>query len=80
MEVEPGSAVGGPFLGVHWRRNDFLKVYAKKIPSIKGAADQIAALLDKLGLDTVFVGTDGKPKGAPKAEAHIRCQSAMKGD
>ncbi|KAI6177007.1 GDP-fucose protein O-fucosyltransferase 2 precursor [Aphelenchoides bicaudatus] len=56
-----GSAVGGDYLCVHWRRRDF-STYAHKndVPSIKGTVDQIERLLSSLNLNTVFVSTDAE--------------------
>lgn len=54
-----GTAVGGPFLAVHLRRQDYLSSRPKDVPDLRWAAEQIQALLDRLKLTKVFVATDG---------------------
>ncbi|XP_037380366.1 GDP-fucose protein O-fucosyltransferase 2 [Talpa occidentalis] len=58
MKVQPGSSRGGPYLGVHLRRKDFIWGHRKDVPSLAGAARQIRSLLQAHGLDKVFVATD----------------------
>jgi peptide-O-fucosyltransferase len=48
---------------VHLRRKDFLWGRSEQVPSITGAAKQIKAGLELLGLTTVFVATDAPLKG-----------------
>ncbi|XP_048454553.1 GDP-fucose protein O-fucosyltransferase 2 isoform X2 [Rhincodon typus] len=58
MRVKLGTARGGPYLGVHLRRKDFIWGHRKDIPSIKGTAEKINNLMKELKLDKVFVATD----------------------
>lgn len=60
------SAVGGPYLGVHLRRRDFIWGRPTQIPSIAGAVKQIKKLLKKLALETVFIATDASTEGTNK--------------
>ncbi|KAI6235337.1 GDP-fucose protein O-fucosyltransferase 2 [Aphelenchoides besseyi] len=53
-----GSAIGGNFLCVHWRRRDFVYAHEDDVPSIEGTAQQITRLLKEHKLSTVFVSTD----------------------
>jgi peptide-O-fucosyltransferase len=52
------NAIGGPYLGVHLRRGDFVRVRSNQIPTLKYAAKQIRALLRELKLNTTFIATD----------------------
>ncbi|KAJ3648605.1 hypothetical protein Zmor_020398 [Zophobas morio] len=52
------NAVGGPYLGVHLRRKDFLTGRANQVPSVENIVQQISEKLKKLSLSTVFVATD----------------------
>ncbi|KAL4609113.1 GDP-fucose protein O-fucosyltransferase 2 [Arapaima gigas] len=58
MKVKLGSARGGPYLGVHLRRKDFIWGHREDVPSLKGAVKKIRSLLKKLKLERVFVATD----------------------
>ncbi|XP_041700648.1 GDP-fucose protein O-fucosyltransferase 2 isoform X1 [Coregonus clupeaformis] len=53
-----GSARGGPYLGVHLRRKDFIWGHREDVPSLKGAVKKIRNLMKKSKLDRVFVATD----------------------
>lgn len=61
MKVQLGSARGGPYLGVHLRRKDFIWGHRKDVPSLAGAVKQIHHLLRTHGLSRVFVATDAIP-------------------
>ena len=58
-----GSAKGGPYLAVHFRRMDFLYAHPKKCPSLDSAVFQIKTLLDKYKLEKVFLATDAQSSG-----------------
>ena len=62
MQPERGQAKGGDYLCMHFRRKDYLRHTVLRIPSIKGAAEQMTKKLDALGLKTIFVSTDGTPE------------------
>lgn len=49
---------GGPYLGVHWRRGDFLQAHPDFSPSPAVAAEQIVGHARTHSLETVFVATD----------------------
>ncbi|XP_075547880.1 O-fucosyltransferase 2 isoform X1 [Dermacentor variabilis] len=51
-------ALGGPYLAVHLRRQDYVRSRPKDVPDLKWAAEQIQLLLEKQGLKKVFVATD----------------------
>jgi hypothetical protein len=50
-----------PFLGVHLRRNEFVRQHPDKTPSASAAAARLNYLLKKKGLEQVFVATDALP-------------------
>ncbi|KAM9380425.1 GDP-fucose protein O-fucosyltransferase 2 [Phaethornis superciliosus] len=58
MKVKIGTAVGGPYLGVHLRRKDFIWGHREDVPSLQGAVKKIRSLLEILKLEKVFVATD----------------------
>ncbi|XP_028847353.1 GDP-fucose protein O-fucosyltransferase 2 [Denticeps clupeoides] len=58
MRVKLGSATGGPYLGVHLRRKDFIWGHRDDVPSLKGAVKKIQSLMKKHKLEQVFVATD----------------------
>uniref|UniRef100_A0A0K0F8E2 GDP-fucose protein O-fucosyltransferase 2 n=1 Tax=Strongyloides venezuelensis TaxID=75913 RepID=A0A0K0F8E2_STRVS len=58
VKKDHGSAIGGNYICVHWRRGDFVKSHRKNIPSIKGAALQIKNFAKKYNIDKVFVSSD----------------------
>ncbi|KAK1902848.1 GDP-fucose protein O-fucosyltransferase 2 [Dissostichus eleginoides] len=58
MKAKLGSAKGGPYLGVHLRRKDFIWGHREDVPSLKGAVKKIRSLMKKHKLEKVFVATD----------------------
>nr|XP_006636360.2 PREDICTED: GDP-fucose protein O-fucosyltransferase 2 isoform X1 [Lepisosteus oculatus] len=58
MRVKPGTATGGPYLGVHLRRKDFIWGHREDVPSLKGAVKKMRSIMKKYRLDRVFVATD----------------------
>ncbi|XP_078234620.1 GDP-fucose protein O-fucosyltransferase 2 isoform X2 [Pogona vitticeps] len=58
MKVKLGTAKGGPYLGVHLRRKDFIWGHRNDVPSIEGAVKKIQGLLKSHKLERVFVATD----------------------
>lgn len=58
MKVKTGTALGGPYLGVHLRRRDFIWGHREDVPSLQGAVKKIRSLLETLKLEKVFVATD----------------------
>lgn len=63
-QAKPGSAKGGPYLGVHLRRKDFIWGHREDVPSLKGAVKKIRILMKKHKLDKVFVATDADDEGS----------------
>ncbi|KAJ7344361.1 hypothetical protein JRQ81_000311, partial [Phrynocephalus forsythii] len=57
-KVKLGTAKGGPYLGVHLRRKDFIWGHRNDVPSIQGAVKKIQELLKSHKLKKVFVATD----------------------
>lgn len=60
---KPGSAKGGPYLGVHLRRKDFIWGHREDVPSLKGAVKKIRSLMKKHKLQQIFVATDADEEG-----------------
>lgn len=63
-QAKLGSAKGGPYLGVHLRRKDFIWGHREDVPSLKGAIKKIRSLMKKHKLDKVFVATDSDGEGS----------------
>ncbi|XP_036094015.1 GDP-fucose protein O-fucosyltransferase 2 isoform X2 [Rousettus aegyptiacus] len=72
MQVKLGSSLGGPYLGVHLRRKDFIWGHREDVPSLEGAVRKVRRLLEQLGLRTVFVATDAAPAGSSSARRSPR--------
>lgn len=64
-------ALGGPYLAVHLRRQDYVTGRPKDVPDLKWAAEQIQALLRKYGLKKVFVATDAGDEEFQELKAHL---------
>ncbi|XP_034950312.1 GDP-fucose protein O-fucosyltransferase 2 [Chelonus insularis] len=62
-EKRSRDAIGGPYLAVHLRRQDFLTGRANSVPTLKNAASQLTKKMKKLKLTKLFVATD-----APNSE------------
>lgn len=66
-QVQLGSSLGGPYLGVHLRRKDFIWGHRQDVPSLDGAVRRIRSLMEAHQLPKVFVATDAVRKGRPAA-------------
>ncbi|CAG9821026.1 unnamed protein product [Phaedon cochleariae] len=53
------NALGGPYVGIHLRRRDFIRNRPNESPSIKDISQQLLKELEKTKLDTVFLASDG---------------------
>ncbi|CAG9856545.1 unnamed protein product [Phyllotreta striolata] len=58
-ETAKRSAVGGPYVGIHLRRKDFVRNRAEEVPTLMSVSEQVKTVLLQLNLNTVFVATDG---------------------
>ncbi|EPY84078.1 GDP-fucose protein O-fucosyltransferase 2 precursor [Camelus ferus] len=67
MKVQLGSSLGGPYLGVHLRRKDFIWGHREDVPSLAGAVRRIRSLMKTHRLDKVFVATDAVRKATSAA-------------
>ena len=54
------NAIGGPYLAVHLRRQDF--IISRASPTIKTTASQIKSALQSLNLNILFIATDTDDK------------------
>ncbi|GFN98351.1 GDP-fucose protein o-fucosyltransferase 2 [Plakobranchus ocellatus] len=71
MKTNHGDALGGPYLAVHLRRADFVRVREKDVPSIKHAAKQLKELARKHNLKKIFVATDAPLGEYEELKGHI---------
>ncbi|XP_062862490.1 GDP-fucose protein O-fucosyltransferase 2 isoform X2 [Trichomycterus rosablanca] len=67
MRTTLGSARGGPYLGVHLRRKDFIWGHREDVPSLKGAAKKIRSLM----LEKLFVATDAEDEELEKLKTML---------
>ena len=58
MKRYRGQAIGGPYLGIHLRRRDYIKARPGRVPSLEHAAQQVCYHLHRLNLSFVFMATD----------------------
>ncbi|XP_011503317.1 PREDICTED: GDP-fucose protein O-fucosyltransferase 2, partial [Ceratosolen solmsi marchali] len=58
LDKKKRNAIGGPYLSIHLRRQDFLIGHAASSPTIEYAAFQIKAFLKLLDLKIVYIATD----------------------
>ncbi|VDD84940.1 unnamed protein product [Enterobius vermicularis] len=66
-----GEALGGDFLCVHWRRQDFVHHHSSIIPSVKGAAEQILKILRAYNLTQLFLSTDAATEEVELLKSHL---------
>jgi peptide-O-fucosyltransferase len=41
QKPKAGTAIGGDYLCIHWRRRDFIRAHASEVPSIEGTVKQV---------------------------------------
>ncbi len=58
MKRHRGHALGGPYLGIHLRRRDYVKARPGYVPSLEHAARQVCHHLLRLNLSLAFIATD----------------------
>lgn len=56
-------AIGGPYVAVHFRRQDFVQARPNDVPSIAFAAQQILKHMERLNIATLYVATDALQQG-----------------
>ncbi|RWS30061.1 GDP-fucose protein O-fucosyltransferase 2-like protein [Leptotrombidium deliense] len=58
MKRNHGDAIGGHYLAIHLRREDFAKSRPKDVPSLNCATEQIVYFARKFDFEKVFIATD----------------------
>ncbi|PIC42474.1 hypothetical protein B9Z55_009541 [Caenorhabditis nigoni] len=66
------TAKGGPYLGIHWRRRDFLYARQDQLPSIKGTAEILEKLCEKLKLNRIYLATDAPEEELNELKSYLR--------
>lgn len=61
-----------PYLSVHLRRNEFVRLYPASVPSADAAAARLNVLLKSYNLEQVFVYTDGRPSFREELRALVK--------
>ena len=70
MKRHRGQAVGGPYLGVHLRRRDYVKARPGYVPSLEHAARQVCHYLTRLNLSLAFIATDADEEEMNELRRH----------
>jgi len=58
-KCKEGDAIGGPYIGVHLRRKDFVHVRKDYVPSLQVVATALKQKMAELKINKVFVASDG---------------------
>ena len=76
MKRHHGQAFGGPYIGIHLRRRDYVRARPKYVPSLEHAARQICYHLSRLNLSLAFIATDAEENEIIelRKHAHSICQ------
>ena len=61
--IGDGIPKGGEYICGHLRRQDFLYGRSNDVPSLKNAAQILEKTAQQLGVQTVFVASDGSKQG-----------------
>ncbi|XP_062580232.1 GDP-fucose protein O-fucosyltransferase 2-like [Saccostrea cucullata] len=72
MKRKHGDALGGPYVGVHLRRMDYLYAREGNLPSLKGAAKQVKKILKEYKLKKVFVATDAPSEEFEEFQSYFK--------
>ncbi|GFU28407.1 GDP-fucose protein O-fucosyltransferase 2 [Nephila pilipes] len=65
------DALGGPYISVHLRRQDFARARPKDVPSISYAAKQILKHMKRLNLQFAFIATDASQSEFEELQQYI---------
>lgn len=58
-KIKAGTALGGPYIGAHMRRKDFLYARKEAVPTIEMTAKILKDLMIKYEVNKIFVASDG---------------------
>lgn len=72
MKRHHGQALGGPYLGIHLRRRDYVTARPKHVPSLQHAARQVCHHLNRLNLSRVFLATDADETEVNELRQHTQ--------
>ena len=72
MKRHSGQALGGPYLGVHLRRQDYVQARPKHVPSLEHAARQICHHSARLNLSTIFIASDANEDEIDELRRHAK--------
>lgn len=64
------QALGGPYLSIHLRRQDYVKARPTHVPSLEHAARQVCHHLLRLNLSIVFIATDADENEIDEVRQH----------
>jgi peptide-O-fucosyltransferase len=71
MKHQRGHALGGPYLGIHLRRRDYVKARPGHVPSLEHAAKQVCYHLLRLNLSLAFIATDADENEIDELRQHV---------
>ena len=67
-----GTAHGGPYLGLHMRREDFTYAHQETVPSIEEIGKEVKKMLQKYKISIVYVSTDAPDKEIQELQSHFK--------
>ncbi|CAM4888912.1 unnamed protein product [Rotaria socialis] len=76
MKRHHSQAMGGPYIGIHLRRRDYIKARPGYVPSLEHAARQVCHHLNRLNLSLTFIATDADENEIDtlRQHAHQLCE------
>ncbi|CAI2348244.1 unnamed protein product [Caenorhabditis sp. 36 PRJEB53466] len=66
------TAIGGPYLGIHWRRRDFLYARRDQLPTVKGTAALLHKLCEQLKLERIYLATDAPEDEVDELKSYLK--------
>uniref|UniRef100_A0A8R1E4R8 GDP-fucose protein O-fucosyltransferase 2 n=1 Tax=Caenorhabditis japonica TaxID=281687 RepID=A0A8R1E4R8_CAEJA len=66
------SAVGGDYVGIHWRRRDFLYARKAELSSVKGTAKILETVCEKLELKRIYLATDAPEEEIEELKSFLK--------
>ncbi|CAF1595184.1 unnamed protein product [Rotaria magnacalcarata] len=78
MKRHHSQAMGGPYIGIHLRRRDYIKARPGYVPSLEHAARQVCHHLNRLNLSLTFIATDADENEIDtlRQHAHQLCETS----
>ena len=69
-----GSAIGGPFLGLHMRRGDFTYAHRNTVPSLEEIGLEVKKKLQEYKIEKVYISTDGTDNEVQELQTYFKAE------